>query len=140
MELCVVEVVSFFVSLMLCQHICFGNSALKRAIETDLSLQAAFTLSPILSLPSQHLVSLQLAIILALTVVLKTGVQFGLPIRKESSKVDVFFYVLYILPSGGRPCVVSEHEGGRELPDLRSHSSRPAVQESSCFLDEFERH
>jgi len=33
---CIVEVVSFFVSLMFRQQIYFGNSALKRAIETDL--------------------------------------------------------------------------------------------------------
>jgi len=33
-----VEVVSLFVSLMLCQRICFGNSALKRAIEIGLTI------------------------------------------------------------------------------------------------------
>jgi hypothetical protein len=37
-----VEVVSLFVSLMSCQRICFGNSALKHATETGLRKFAGF--------------------------------------------------------------------------------------------------
>jgi len=43
-----------------------ANCAMKLYIETDLSLQYASILSPLLSPPPQHLASLQPAIILAL--------------------------------------------------------------------------